>query len=57
MIKSLSVSQGWVDQMNKFLVQDIESQKVEDKSSSSSIETEISQTEQKLDTLDLSPIK
>ncbi|MEK7472929.1 MAG: recombinase family protein, partial [Patescibacteria group bacterium] len=51
MIKSLSVSQGWVDQMNKFLVQDIETQKSEDKNSSSSLETEISQTEQKLDTL------
>ena len=51
MIKSLSVSEAWVTQMNKFLVQDIESQKVEDKISSSSLETEISQTEQKLDTL------
>ena len=51
MIKSLSVSEAWFTQMNKFLVQDIESQKVEDKISSSSLETEISQTEQKLDTL------
>ena len=50
-IKSLSVSEAWVEQMNKFLVQDIEDQKVEDKISSSSLETEISQTEQKLDTL------
>ena len=37
--------------MNNFLVQDIETQKDEDKISSSSLETEISQTEQKLDTL------
>ncbi len=50
-IKSLSVSEAWVDQMNNFLVQDIETQKDEDKISSSSLETEISQTEQKLDTL------
>jgi len=50
-IKSLSVSQGWVDQMNNFLVQNVESQKVEDKNTSLSLETEISQTEQKLDTL------
>ncbi len=50
-IKSLSVSQGWVEQMNKFLIQDIETQKSVDKISSSSLETEISQTEQKLDTL------
>jgi len=49
-IKSLSVSQGWVDQMNNFLIQDIETQKVEDKNRSVSLETEISQTEQKLDT-------
>ena len=40
-----------VDQMNKFLIQDIDTQKNEDKISSSSLETEISQTEQKLDTL------
>ena len=51
MISSLSVSEAWVEQMNKFLVQDIDTQKVENKSSSSSLETEISQTEQKLDTL------
>ena len=51
MISSLSVSEAWVDQMNKFLVQDIESQKSVDKISSSRLETEISQTEQKLDTL------
>jgi DNA invertase Pin-like site-specific DNA recombinase len=51
MIKSLSVSEAWVNQMNTFLIQDIDSQKVEDKNTSSSLETEISQTEQKLDTL------
>ncbi len=50
-IKSLSVSEAWVREMNNFLVQDIETQKSEDKISSSSLETEISQTEQKLDTL------
>jgi len=50
-IKSLSASEAWVKQMNNFLIQDIESQKIEDKSSSLSLETEISQTEQKLDTL------
>jgi len=37
--------------MNNFLVQDIETQKSVDKNTSSSLETEISQTEQKLDTL------
>ena len=51
MIKSLSVSETWVTQMNSFLVQDVECQKVEDKNTSLSLETEISQTEQKLDTL------
>ncbi|KKQ77226.1 MAG: Recombinase, partial [Parcubacteria group bacterium GW2011_GWA1_38_7] len=51
MIKSLSVSEAWVTRMNNFLVQDVESQKVEDKNTSLSLETEISQTEQKLDTL------
>ena len=50
-IKSLSVSQGWATQMNNFLVQDVETQKIEDKNKSVSLETEISQTEQKLDTL------
>ena len=50
-IKSLSVPDGWATQMNDFLVQDIETQKVGDKNRSVSLETEISQTEQKLDHL------
>jgi len=50
-IKTLSVSKAWADQMNNFLVSDIETQKVEDKNKSVGLETEISQTEQKLDTL------
>ena len=50
-IKSLSVSKAWAREMNNFLVTDIETQKVEDKNRSVNLETEISQTEQKLDIL------
>ena len=50
-IQSLSVSQFWVDQMNNFLMQDIEAQKIEDKNQSLRLTTDITQTEQKLDKL------
>ena len=50
-IQSLSVSEAWVDQMNNFLIQDIETQKIEDKNESMRLQTETTQSEQKLDKL------
>src|SRR3989344_2946546 len=51
MIASVSVSQAWATQMNNFLVQDIESQKIEDKNTSLRLNGSLKETEQKLDKL------
>ena len=50
-INSLSVSQSWADQMHNFLIQDIETQKIEDKNVSLRLNQELTETEQKLDRL------